>query len=131
MIGGGVRSRQFFLEERVLTMSACLISKRPPNRVLMDQVPMSFHFVHKTNAYDVNYFAFFQNIQFQCIFSCLFSVFKMIGRDHQNRLDLPSFGFSKVSTLRHNNKGQFHIALRFYREKNWSIIFANHLMCNQ
>ena len=96
MIGAAVSEVDHFAMKGLA--SACLISKRPPNRVLMSQVPMSFHFIHKTH--DAHYFAFFQSIQFQCIFSTFFSVFKMIGRDHQNRLDLPSFGFSKVSTPR-------------------------------
>ena len=35
--------------------------------------------------------------RFECIFCLLFfAVFKMIGREHQARLELPSFGFSKV-----------------------------------
>ena len=30
------------------------------------------------------------------LFAIFFAVFKMIGREHQARLELPSFGFSKV-----------------------------------
>ena len=40
--------------------------------------PCHSTFVHKTNAYDVNYFAFFQSIQFQCIFSAFFQFSKWL-----------------------------------------------------
>ena len=39
----------------------------------------------------------FENAVFDEFFLDLFAVFKMIGREHQARLELPSFGFSKVS----------------------------------